>query len=586
MSDDFSNRPQFQPPAFQPPTPQQQPPVFGAPGASGPPTQPIEVAPPAPKKKRSKGVIIGAAVAVVALIGAGVFALTRIGGDDDKGGAASPTEAGQNFVEALNDEDVLPPVDLLLPGERETFRQPMIDLVDNLKRLDVLGDDADPSSVKGIDVKLTDADVTADEPAADDITTIHIAATDESSVNGKDLPLGDIIVNEALGGEQPTTQSTDSGQPVNMTITTVEKDGRWYVSLFYSVAENARQDRRNSSPVPAEGVALAGADEPEDAVDQMAKALTELDLNTIIGGLNPNEAEALQRYAPLFLDSADDRAEDMDATIAFSDAEYDVTGSGSHRNVTISAFQLAITADGESATVTVKDGCAVVTPPDGDTIDSCANGKDITKTLEDSGFGDDMPPELDELITTVQDAFAGFDPKGIAVDEVDGKWYVSPIGTGFDFVNGLLAALDSGELQDIIDAVKNIDTGDISLPDVSTGATTATIPADTTPDTVDTVPDTVDTVPDTGVEETFPPVTDTGSLTTQDFQRDTEEFIAGDEVTRKTGLTLTSIACAEPLSLDIGTEYSCFAWADDTQYELTVEITSAEGFTIQDIQPV
>ena len=92
----------------------------------------------------------------MALVGAGVFALVKIGGDDDKGGAASPTEAGQDLVKALNDEDILGAVDLLLPGERETFRQPMIDLVDNLKRLEVLGDKADPSKVAGVDIDLSD----------------------------------------------------------------------------------------------------------------------------------------------------------------------------------------------------------------------------------------------------------------------------------------------------------------------------------------------------------------------------------------------------------------------------------------------
>lgn len=592
------NGPQFQPPQFQPPTvpqPQQQPPAFGAPPASGPPTTPIEVAPPAPKKKRSKGVLIGAGVAVVALVGAGVFALTRIGGDDDKGGAASPTEAGQNLVNALNQEDILGVVDVLLPGERETFRQPLIDLVDNLKRLEVLGDDADASSVKGIDIELADAKVTADKPVADDITNIHIAAKDESSVDGKNLPLGDIIVKEALGGEKPSTTSSSSGQPVDLTMTTVEKDGRWYVSLFYSIAEDARQDRRNSKPVPDEGVALAGADQPEQAVDQMVKAATKLDVETIIGGLNPNEAEALQRYAPLFLDSADERAKDLGATITFSDAKYDVSGSGSHRHVTISEFQLTIEADGETMTAAVKGGCAVVTTPDGETVDTCKDGKDITKTLDDAGFGDDLSPEVDKLITTVQNAFADFDPKGIAVDQVDGKWYVSPIATGFDFLNGALGALDSKELQDIIDAAKNIDVGDIAIPDITTGSSTAdTIPVptlvpdtvDTVPDTVDTVPDTVDTVPDTTVEETFPPVTDDGPATTEDFRTETETFIAGEQVADATGLTFTSVSCEAPASTDVGTTYTCFAWADGTQYQLDVEITSVDGFTVQDVNPV
>ena len=251
---DFNDRPQFQPPQFQPPgSPQGQP--FGAPTPSfeagpptvplevGPPTTPIEVTPPPSAKKRGKGVIIGAAVAVVALVGAGVFALTQIGGNDAKGGAASPTEAGENLVKALNDEDILGAVDLLLPGERETFRQPMIDVVDNLKRLDVLGDDADPSKVSGIDIELADAKVVADTPSAPDITTIRISATDHSTVNGEALPVGDIIIDEALGGKRPSNTTEASNSKGSVALTTVEKDGRWYVSAVL-LAGRARPHRR------------------------------------------------------------------------------------------------------------------------------------------------------------------------------------------------------------------------------------------------------------------------------------------------------------------------------------------------------
>ena len=277
---DFNDRPQFQPPAFQPPTP---PPPRGAGGLppSGPPTTPIEFAPtPQPKRKRSKGVIIGAAVAAVAIIGAGSVRRHQGGRQRRRQGRRGELHRGRReFVKALNDEDMLGAVDLLLPGERETFRQPMIDLVDNLKRLDVLDDKADPSKVSGVDINLTDVEVTADKPVADDIDTIHISATDESTVNGEALPLGDIVVNEALGGERPDTTSKPSGSPCDITVTTVEKDGRWYLSLFYSIAESVRQDSAKSKPVPTDGVPLVGADEPEGAVDQMIKAATKLDID-------------------------------------------------------------------------------------------------------------------------------------------------------------------------------------------------------------------------------------------------------------------------------------------------------------------
>ena len=39
-------------------------------------------------------------------------------------------------------------------------------------------------------------------------------------------------------------------------------------------------------------------------MDNLINAAAGLDLAKVIGALNPNEFEALQRYAPLFLDDA------------------------------------------------------------------------------------------------------------------------------------------------------------------------------------------------------------------------------------------------------------------------------------------
>src|ERR1700712_3503416 len=92
VSDDRT-RPQFQPPAFQPPsaptsashTPPAGGPAFGAPSSGGPAFRAPTGAPPfepdtvalqssPPDRKRPKGKIIGAGVAVVAIVAAGVLA--------------------------------------------------------------------------------------------------------------------------------------------------------------------------------------------------------------------------------------------------------------------------------------------------------------------------------------------------------------------------------------------------------------------------------------------------------------------------------------------------------------------------------
>ncbi len=403
-------------------------------------------------------------MAVVALVAAAAFAFTKIGGSSSKGGAGSSTEAGEQFVTALNNEDILGVVDMLLPGERDTFRQPMLDAVDNFKRLGILSSDADPNKIGGLDIQFDDVKVTAERPVADDIDTIRIRATDNTSYDGSKLPIGDVLLREAFNGDQPTATGSTDGEPVDLKVTTVEKDGRWFISLFYTAAESARGD---GDKVPSTPVALAGADKPEDAVDQMLQAASKLDLERIIAGLNPNEAEALQRYAPLFLGNAQRELDQQKTSIKISNAEYRVEGSGNHRNVGITALDVTARSGSENVAFSLADGC--ITVKAGSRNDSgkfCAN--DVNTALDDPALADNK--DLKALLESLTKAFSDTKGLGIAVDQVDGKWFVSPLGTGGDTFNALLKALDKDELTDIIDKAKaftsSVDDGGFALPDI------------------------------------------------------------------------------------------------------------------------
>jgi hypothetical protein len=70
--------------------------------------------------------------------------------------------------------------------------------------------------------------------------------------------------------------------------------------------------------------------------------------------------------------------------------------------------------------------------------------------LGDAGFGDEVAAQ--DFADAMERAFAGYSARGIAVHEVDGQWFVSPLRTGFDIYNDLLGALDKQEVVDIIDA--------------------------------------------------------------------------------------------------------------------------------------
>ena len=83
-------------------------------------------------------------------------------------------------------------------------------------------------------------------------------------------------------------------------------------------------------------------------------------------------------------------------------------------------------------------------------------------------LGLDENEDLQSLVTTVQDAFADMEPVGITVQNVDGKWYVSPIGTMFDLVLAQLSALDKDELTAIIDGVRKVSES-LSAGDICSG---------------------------------------------------------------------------------------------------------------------
>ncbi|MEP7046197.1 MAG: hypothetical protein ABI949_05945 [Ilumatobacteraceae bacterium] len=416
--------------------------------------------------KRNKGKVFGGLVAVVALVGAGGFAVSKIVAGDD-GGAASPTEVGTRLMDALGSEDALGVVDLLLPGERDMMRRPLIDLVDNLKRLEVVDGSASLNKVGGLDISFDDVQVDPTATNVNDVSDIRITATGTASVDGATVPIGNLLIDEAFGGQRPKIADTEpqSGD-VDVRLATVKHGGRWYLSAFYSIAENAR---RAGDDIPETGVVAHGADTPEGAVQAIFDAVGNLDIEALIAALNPNEAEALQRYAPMFIDDAQKSLDDANAKIAFSDTKYSVSGTGDRRTVTVDGFTMSAGADGNEVKVVDEGGCVVMTSGD-TTTNTCKGGSSADGALTALGVNEN--DDVKALIKTVQDAFADVGPTGITVQKVNGQWFVSPIGSIADLLLTELAALDKNELTDIIDGVKKVSQSVLS-GDIFGGDTTA-----------------------------------------------------------------------------------------------------------------
>jgi hypothetical protein len=467
---------------------------------------------------RSKGKIVAAAVGAVAIVGAGVFAITRISGDGAASGGADTPEAAANLLlDALDNEDALGAVDVLLPGERETFREPMQRIVTRLTDWEVLSDD-NLSGIGGIDITVTDRDVVAEETNVADIVNLTVSASLASKVDGEALPIGDWL-REQIGDEEITLIDEETApEDGTFPVTAVRKDGRWYLSLFYTAAEQARA--QTDFDVPAEGIAPVGGDSPEAAMDNLLAAVAGLDLNGVIATLNPNEFEALQRYAPLFVDDGqaelDDAIREADVTIDVTDTAYDVSGEGAKRSVVPTAISVEISAEGETLSGRFEDGCFIVSVPDQDEdLNSC----EAQQMLEDELDLDDMvedPQAVEDAIADVQAAFADYENPGFIVQQVDGTWYVSPMATVSDQVLAVMEALSRDELENLSTQISDLaatfedevgndfaipDFDDFGLSDDGEPTTVTAVPDPVTPDET-TVPDDTSMTDDT-TEATF-----------------------------------------------------------------------------------
>jgi hypothetical protein len=420
------------------------------------PVQPapqVEIVPSPPERSRRTSTVVAAVVAVVALGAAALFAVSQVTGNDD-GGAASPEDVGTSLLAALEDEDALGVIDLLLPGERDVVRDPLVQLVSDLGRLDVLSDDATLSDVAGFDIDITDEQVDMDATNVDDITNLHLTGTVTATIDGEALPLGDVLL-ERVGDADPAAIDETDTTPFDLPITTVEHDGRWYLSMFFTAAEQLRGTTADAPAIPTAGIEPIGGATPEDALDELLAGVEALDVERLVAALNPGEAAALQRYAPLFLDDATAGLGDVPLSWDIAESEYTVTGDGGRRHATVDVLVVEGELEGAAFELELVDGCwHARVPADGLDVHSCELADQPADELDDQL--DDLvgdSPEVAALLDLVEEVFADLQLPGVTLVRTDGDWYVSPLGTVLDQLLAVSGALDRAELDELIDTL-------------------------------------------------------------------------------------------------------------------------------------
>lgn len=399
---------------------------------------------PSTAKGSSRGKLLGGVAAGALVIAAGAFAATQLAGAD--GGADSPEAAVESLFEAIGEEDLVGMAESVLPGERRTFIDPALEGLGHLQRWGVLDEGFDTSDVSGVDIEVEQLDLRV-EPVADDIVNVYASGTMSGEVEGEEIPLGDLVEDQIPEGESMSDLDAprESADFDDVMMTAVREDGRWYVSGTFTIAEYARME--TGADVP-EGIAAIGADSPEAAVDGMIDAIESLQLEEILGRLNPDEAQALQRYAPLFIEEGqaeiDQAMQESGVEFSIDDVGYEVVRRDGIAVVQFTSFSISGSApeEGEFEMTVDEDGCATMTI-DGETEEICTEADAGSIDLTDTPMGD-----LEEM-------FADMDEIGLVVAERGGQWYISPIRSYSEVFLAVARVIDREDIDRFIEVIED-----------------------------------------------------------------------------------------------------------------------------------
>ncbi len=286
-----------------------------------------------PRAKRRAWFRIG--VPLVGLLAAGgVTAIAATG--ENTGGAVTPQEAVEHLMASVEAEDVLGALDTMLPEEIAAFRHSLDDVKSEATRVGLLDEKLSFSGVAGLDIKAEGLQLVTEE-LGDKLAIVRATGgTMTTSIDPATFAFGRPLMDIVGDQLKPTTAVTDFARD-SVFLATVERDGRWYVSLTYSAAEALR--RQSSEPLnvpPSRTDPAEGFETPEAAADAFYQRLINLDLTGMTRLVAPGEGDAFARYAPLWIPDADaaiDRARAEGLTLSIAGLRTEATGSGSSRRV-------------------------------------------------------------------------------------------------------------------------------------------------------------------------------------------------------------------------------------------------------------
>lgn len=387
-----------------------------------------------------RGLLTGlGGVAAVGVLGAvGYLVLDHLSGPG--GGADSPEAAVLELSAAADAEDAVTALSLLPPREVG----PLVGLYEDVEaKATSTGVARGDEPLAGFDVRLDDVAVQV-ERLGDDVAAVTVTSGTVSWAVDPDQMQGALRIGSAGDARGSTEGSADlvevsreatDGEPLR--IMTVQDDGAWYVSPTYTLLEAWRVDQGLPAPDFSRELDLegTGAESAAAAVEQAAQAVAVYDVDALLDLLSPDEAAALYQYR-----DAITTALHRDGALA------DLQSEGQLMIDSVDVVE-GDEVDGR-VPVTVRSASGVLT----DHYDyvSWSLDRNCLSWVED---GDADGACLEEVLSEegIDPALAGrFESLTLLTQEIDGRWYLSPLATLVTEARDAVAGMDADAVAAVL----------------------------------------------------------------------------------------------------------------------------------------
>ncbi len=385
---------------------------------------------------RSRGPSAGKLLAVVGVVialvvGAFVawqFLLPR-------GGAGSPEEAAEQLVLAAASQDAVGVIDMVSPAEVEGLDDVYGAARDRAEEEDLVSGDG---ITDALSLELTDLEFEVDELGDGYAKVTLVDGKYDASWDPEKLPERLDFLAEESDAESESGDIEELFDGEEPYLTTVEIDGRWYVTVLGSyaeavyteVGENEDLDDPDYDAVGEDVEPVVGED-PEEVVENIVDAVNSGDMDELLANFPEDLGRPLRPYVPLIEDAFDGRYGDaVDLEVSADDLDLETEELD----------------DGRLKVVVERASFSGSAYEDGDedygrlTIDGrCAYG-------EDEYGGDEFCLGQEEVLGDL-----GIEDFYVVLREVDGGYQLDPVATASEYAAGAVDGLTGDLLEDLLE---------------------------------------------------------------------------------------------------------------------------------------